>query len=78
MIGQNGGFGRKRGRNSKITNYHGRSLASDQVFSEKTGVNAENKGRNRREKYWFQRNSRRMTAITSACPKAAVLASMLC
>ena len=37
-----------------------------------------NKCRNRREKYWFKRNSRRMTANTSASTKAVVLASMLC
>ena len=33
--------------------------------------------RNRREKYRFWRNSRRMTANTSASPKAVVVASML-
>ena len=26
---------------NKVTNYRGRSLASDKVYSEKTGVNAE-------------------------------------
>ena len=26
---------------AKVTNYHGRSLASDEVCSEKTGVSAE-------------------------------------
>ena len=26
---------------AKVTNYRGRSLASDEVYSEKTGVNAE-------------------------------------
>ena len=41
MIGENGGFGRKCVRNRKVTNYRGRSLASDEVCSEKTGVNAE-------------------------------------
>ena len=62
----------------KVTNHRVRSLASDEVCSEKTGVMPKNKCRNRREKYWFYRNSRRMTAITSASPKAVVLASMLC
>ena len=62
----------------KVTNHFGRSLASDEVCSEKTGVNAEHKCRNRRENYWFSGNSRRVTAITSASPKAVVLASMLC
>ena len=37
----------------KVTNRCGKSLASDEVCSEKTGVNAENKCRNRRENYWF-------------------------
>ena len=36
-----------------------------------------NKCRNRREKYRFWRNGRRMVADTSASPKAIVLASML-
>ena len=38
---------------SEIANYRGRSLASDEMYSEKTGVNAENKCRNGCEKYWF-------------------------
>ena len=39
---------------AKVTNYHGRSLASDEGCSEKTGVNAKkSKCQNRREKYWF-------------------------
>ena len=50
----------------KVTNYHGKSLASDEVCSERTGINA--------EKYMLKS----LTAITSASPKAVVLASMLC
>ena len=38
---------------AKITNYHGRSLASDEVCSDKTCVDAVNKCQNRREKYWL-------------------------
>ena len=45
---------------------------------EKTCVNAENIRRNRRESVLVLRNSRRMVAVTSASPKAVVVASMLC
>ena len=37
----------------EVTNYRGRSPASDEVCSENTGDNAKKKCRNRREKYWF-------------------------
>ena len=37
---------------TKVINYHGRSLASDEVCSEKTGM-PKNKCLNRHEKYWF-------------------------
>ena len=36
-----------------------------------------NKCRNHHGKYWFWRNSRRMTAITYASPKAVVLALLV-
>ena len=41
MIGENGGFGRNVSEIAKVTNYRGRSLAGDEMCSEKTGVNTE-------------------------------------
>ena len=41
MIGENSMFARKCVRNRESANHCGRSLASDEVCSEKTGVDAE-------------------------------------
>ena len=41
MIGENGGLVENVSGIAEVTNYRGRSLASDEVCSEKTGVNAE-------------------------------------
>ena len=42
MIGENDGFGRNVSEIEKVTSNHsGRSLSTDEVCSEKTGVNAE-------------------------------------
>ena len=41
MIDENDGFGRNVSEIEKVTNHRGRSPASDEVCSEKTGFNAE-------------------------------------
>ena len=52
----------------KVANHFGRSLASDEVCSDKTGVDTEKK----------ISAEIAVTANTSASPKAVVLAGMLC
>ena len=63
---------------AQISYYRGWSLASDEVGHEKTCVNAEIIAEIAVKENWFWRNSRRMVAVTSASPKAVVVASMLC
>ena len=62
-------FDRKYGRNSSNIIRSWGSLASDEVCPEKTYVSAE---------IAVKMNYRRMVAVTSASPKAGVVASMLC
>ena len=61
---------------ARNSNYQGSALSGACVPC-KTCVWAEKMCRNRRKKFWFKRKGWCMTAITSASPKAVVLAGML-